>query len=56
MTNNMKYQVTYLKPKKKSYSRQVVTFYSIEDASHYEHHIQLQGCKQTQIIPVFGES
>jgi hypothetical protein len=53
MTNNMKYQVTYLKPKKKSYSRQVVTFYSIEDAAHYELNIKLNGCKNTEIIPIF---
>ena len=49
----MKYQVVYLKPKKKSYSKQVATFYSIEDASHYEQNIQLQGCKNTEIVPVF---
>ena len=55
MTNKMiKYQVVYLKPKKKSYSRQVVTFYSIEDASYYEQNIQLQGCKETEIIPLFS--
>lgn len=54
MTNNIKYQVVYLKPKKKSYSRQVVTFYSIEDASYYEQNIQLQGCKETEIIPLFS--
>ena len=54
MTNKMiKYQVVYLKPKKKSYSKQIVTFYTIEDASHYELNIKQQGCKDTEIIPVF---
>ena len=48
----MKYQVTYLKPKKKSYSKQVVTFYTIEDASYYEQNIKQQGCKNTEIIPL----
>ena len=48
----MKYQVVYLKPKKKSYSKQVATFYTIEDASYYEYHIKQQGCKESEIIPV----
>jgi hypothetical protein len=53
MTNKMyKYQVVYLKPKKKSYSKQVATFYSIEDASYYEECIKKQGCKESEIIPV----
>jgi hypothetical protein len=48
----MKYQVTYLKPKKKNYSRQIATFYTIEDASFYEECIKRQGCKESEIIPV----
>ena len=53
MTNKMcKYQVVYLKPKKKSYSKQVATFYTIEDASYYEECIKRQGCKESEIIPV----
>jgi hypothetical protein len=49
----MQYRVVYLKPKKKgTYSKQVATFYSIEDASYYEQHIKLQGCKESEIIPV----
>jgi hypothetical protein len=28
----MKYQVIYLKPKKKAYSKQIATFLTIEDA------------------------
>lgn len=49
----MKYQVIYLKPKKKSYSKQIATFYTIEDASFYELNIKLQGCKNIEIVPVF---
>lgn len=49
----MKYQVIYLKPKKKEYSKQVATFYTIEDASLWEKHIKTQGCKETEIVPVF---
>ena len=49
-----KYQVVYLKPKKKSYSRQVVTFLKIEDASFWEETIKTQGCKDIEIIPIFN--
>jgi len=53
MTNKMyKYQVVYMKPKKKSYSKQIATFYTIEDASYYEECIKQQGCKESEIIPV----
>jgi len=50
----MKYQVTYLKPKKKTYSKQIVTFYTIEDATLWEKHILSQGCKDSEIIPIFS--
>jgi hypothetical protein len=49
----MKYQVTYLKPKKKMYSRQVVTFYKIEDAGFWEQMVKQQGCKEIEIVPLF---
>jgi hypothetical protein len=49
----MKYQVTYLKPKKKSYSKQVVTFLTIEDAGFWEQTVKIQGCKDVEIVPVF---
>jgi hypothetical protein len=49
----MKYQVIYLKPKKKAYSKQIVTFYTIEDATDWEKYIKQQGCKETEIVPVF---
>jgi hypothetical protein len=48
----IKYQVTYLKPKKKMYSRQVVTFYKIEDAGLWEQMVKTQGCKEIEIVPV----
>ena len=49
----MKDQVIYLKPKKKTYSKQIATFYTIEDANLWEKHIQSQGCIQSEIVPVF---
>jgi hypothetical protein len=49
----MKYQVTYLKPKKKMYSRQVATFLTIEDAGFWEQTVKIQGCKDVEIVPVF---
>ena len=51
----MKYKVTYLRPKKKGYSKQIATFYNIEDASHYEYNIKERGCIQTEIYPIFAE-
>jgi len=53
ITINMKYQVTYFKPKKKNYSRQVVTFYKIEDAGFWEQIVKQQGCKEIEIVPLF---
>ena len=41
------------KPKKKKYSRQVVTFYKIEDAGFWEQMVKTQGCKDDEIVPVF---
>jgi len=49
----MKYQVHYLKPKKKMYSKQVATFLTIEDAGFWEQTIKTQGCKNVEIVPVF---
>jgi hypothetical protein len=49
----MKYQVVYLKPKKKAYSKQIVTFYTIEDAGFWERMVKQQGCKDVEIVPVF---
>ena len=49
----MKYQVIYLKPKKKNYSKQVVTFFTIDDAGFWEQIVKQQGCKEIEIVPVF---
>jgi len=49
----MKYQVIYLKPKKKAFSKQTAVFYTIEDANDWEKYVKTQGCKETEILPVF---
>ena len=49
----MKYQVHYLKPKKKMYSKQVATFLTIEDAGFWEQIVKQQGCKEIEIVPLF---
>lgn len=51
----MKYRVIYLKPKKKEFSKQSATFYTIEDATFWENMVESQGCKDIEILPVFGE-
>jgi len=51
----MKYQVVYLKPKKKSFSKQTATFYTIEDASFWEKMVLSQGCENVEIVPVFSK-
>jgi hypothetical protein len=48
----MKYQVSYLKLKKKGkYTQQSAVFYTIEDAIWYEGIIQSQGAKEVIITP-----
>ncbi len=49
----MKYQVIYNKNNKKSQSKQVATFYKIEDATLWEKYVKKQGCTNIEIIPVF---
>ena len=50
MTNKMyKYQVVYLKPKKKGYSKQVATFLTIDDAAFWEQVVKKQGAKDIEI-------
>lgn len=49
----MKYQVIYQKSKKKKQSKQVATFFKIEDASMWEKHVIKQGCTEVEIVPVF---
>jgi hypothetical protein len=52
----MKYQVVYLKPKKKGYyTKQKAVFLKIEDATFWEQVIKEQGCIESEIIPVFYE-
>jgi len=49
----MKYQVIYVKNKKKSQSKQTATFYKIEDATLWEKHVKQQGCINVEIVPLF---
>ena len=53
MTINMKYQVQYLKPKRKGYSKQVATFLTIDDADFWRQVIEKQGAKDVEIVPLF---
>jgi len=52
----MKYQVTYLKPKKRGYSKQTATLLTIEDASFWEKCVIQQGCKEVEIVPLWSEA
>lgn len=45
----MQYQVQYLRPKKKGYSKQIATFLSIDDADFWQQVIEKQGAKDIQI-------
>jgi hypothetical protein len=47
----MKYEITYLKPKKKGYAKQSAVFLKIEDAFFWQSVIEKQGAKEIQIIP-----
>ena len=49
----MKYQVQYLKPKRKGYSKQVATFLTIDDADFWRQVIEKQGAKDVEIVPLF---
>lgn len=48
----LKFEVQYLKPKKKGYSNQVATLYTMEDAKYWKDIVEKQGCKDIQIIPI----
>lgn len=50
----MKYQVIYTKNKKKSESKQVTTFYTIEDAIFWENVVKEQGCTNIEVVPLFS--
>jgi len=47
----MKYEISYLKPKKKGYAKQTATFLKIEDAIFWESIIKNQGAKEIIISP-----
>lgn len=49
----MKYQVIYTRNKKKNQSKQVATFYKIEDASMWEKHVIQEGFTNVEIVPIF---
>lgn len=54
MKFKMKYQVVYTKNKKKKESKQVATFYNIEDAIMWEKHIKDQQYNHVEIVPLFS--
>jgi hypothetical protein len=47
----MKYEVTFLKPKKTGYAKQSAVFFKIDDAIWYETIIKSQGAKDIIICP-----
>ncbi len=47
----MKYEISYLKPKKKGYAKQTAVFLKIEDAIFWESIIKNQGAKEIIISP-----
>lgn len=47
----MKYEVSYLQPKKKGYSKQSAVFLKIEDAIFWESIVKDQGAKEIIICP-----
>lgn len=47
----MNYEVTYLKPKRKGFSHQTVTFLKIEDAFFWQSIVEKQGAKEITIRP-----
>jgi hypothetical protein len=50
----MKYQVIYNKNKKNKVSKQVATFYNIEDAIMWENHVKEQQYNDVEIVPLFS--
>ena len=52
--NKMKYSVVYLKPKKKGqFSKQSAVFLDVESAFFWKNVLELRGCKQVEVLPVF---
>jgi hypothetical protein len=48
----MKFQVKYLKPKKKGFSEQTAVLLSFEDAVFWQDTVKKQGCKEVEIYPL----
>ena len=48
-TLTIQYQVVYLKPKKKGYSKQIATFLTIDDADFWQQVVKKQGAKDIEI-------
>lgn len=47
----MKFEVSYLKPKKKGYAKQTAIFLKIEDAFLWESYVKDSGAKEVVITP-----
>jgi hypothetical protein len=47
----MKYEVTYLRPKKQGFSKQTATFLKIEDCFFWQSVVEKQGAKDFIITP-----
>lgn len=47
----MKFEITYLKPKKKGYAKQSATFLKIEDAFFWQSVVEKEGAKDIIITP-----
>jgi len=47
----MKFEITYLKPKRKGYAQQSATFLKIEDCFFWQSIIEKQGAKDIIITP-----
>lgn len=47
----MRFEITYLKPKKKGYAKQSATFLKIEDAFFWKSIVENQGAKDIIITP-----
>lgn len=47
----MKYDVIYMKPKKKGYAKETATFLKIDDAIFWENYVRSKGAKEVTIQP-----
>lgn len=55
MNQIKKFSVVYQQPRDKSgyYSQQKAVFFDIRDAMLWERHVLENGCKNSEIVPVF---